>query len=59
MFHPGVTKNEKLKVFSSELCHSLNFDYNETIVLHGVDLLYFKGSPENFDDPRYQSFKQN
>ena len=53
MFHPGVTSNDKLKVFSSEMCHSITFDYSNTIVHHGVDLLLFKGSPEIFEDPRY------
>ena len=52
MFHPGVTSKEKLKVFSSEMCHSITFDYTDTIVHHDVDLLLFKASPEIFEDPR-------
>lgn len=58
LFHPGVTKNETLQVFTSELCQSLPLVYQGETQVEGIPAYRFVPPTDVFDnsDPKRDCF---
>jgi len=50
LFHPGVTKNETLHVFTSELCQSLPLVYKDETEVQGIPAFRFVPPANVFDN---------
>jgi len=52
MFHPGVTKDEKLDMFSPDLCRSVQAEFIGEEMVHGVKTFVFQPSKSVFAAPK-------
>ena len=48
LWHPFVTKNETLYIFSTDVCRSIYVTYEETRTKHDIELYRFVPPPEVF-----------